>query len=59
MEWTDSLTGLGWALSSSKAKWEGFLGLGRYKTRLERFDLEVLRGSNEPSNTCPWDWPLS
>lgn len=27
MEWTDSLTGLGWALSSSKAKWEGFLGL--------------------------------
>lgn len=43
MEWTGSLTGLGWALSSSKAKWEGFLGLGRYQTRLERFDLEALR----------------
>lgn len=43
MEWTDSLTSLVWALCSSKAKWEGFLGLGRYKTRLERFDLEALR----------------
>lgn len=43
MEWTDSLTDLSWALSSSKTKWEGFLGLGRYKTRLERFDLEALR----------------
>lgn len=39
MEWLD---GLGWALSSSKAKWEEFLGSESYKIRLERFDLEAL-----------------
>lgn len=38
MEWLD---GLGWALSSSKAKWEAFLGSESYKIRLERFDLEA------------------